>query len=415
MKEYDGKRENYCRRKGDDSLLTAKNQLGETVYIGDCIRKEEGQRLKNGQYFCPVCNGKLVIKLGVQRISHFAHIHLSTTCVEYERESEYHMRAKLQLYRWLETQSSKVEVEAFLPEINQRPDLMFTFQGKSYCVEYQCSPISAELFEKRSNGYLTNGMIPLWILGGNRIQRKQTHSITLSKFQSLFLKRNQTGDWYLPSYCPSIQSFITVSNLHPLSSQTMQCDCELLPLNQQQLSQWLNPSIHPTFHVSSWRKGIQQIKDNIIRYQSAKIFLQEMYVNRLHLHLLPPYVGVPLRNNLILETSPIIWQMYMILDNLIFKELGSVLTHDYVYKRFINRIKKNHIKIRSTVNPTEKQIMTLIHEYIFLLTKCQILKEVRPNLYRYENKLSFPTNMTEARDFEDHFYNNLNNEKIVWY
>lgn len=396
-------------------MLTAKNQLGETVYIGDLIRKEEVHRLKNEQYFCPVCNGKVVVKLGVQRISHFAHIHLSTTCAEYERESEYHMRAKLQLYHWLETQCSSVDLEAFLPEIKQRPDLMFTFQGKSYCVEYQCSTISVELFEKRTNGYIANGMIPLWILGGNRIQRKQTKFITVSKFQSLFLKRNHTGDWYLPSYCSSIQSFITVSNLHPLSPQTMQCDCELIPLNQQHLSQWLNPSIQNTFHVPSWRKGNQQVKDNIIRFQSPKLFLQELYVNRLHLHLLPPYVGVPLRHNLILETSPIIWQMYFILDNLLMKEVGSILTNDHVYKRFINRIKRNHIKVRTTVNPSENQIMALINEYFFLLTKCQILKGIKPNFYRYENRMSFPIDMTEARNFENHFYNNLNCEKIVWY
>jgi competence protein CoiA len=396
-------------------LLTAKNQLGETVYIGDFARKEDVHRLKNGQFYCPVCGEKLVVKLGIQRISHFAHFHLSTTCAEYERESEYHMRAKLQLYHWLKTQSSNVELEVFLPEIKQRPDLMFTFQGKRYCVEYQCSSISVELFEKRSKGYLTNGMIPLWILGGNRIQRKQTNSISISKFQSLFLKRNQTGDWYLPSYCPTVQSFITLSNLHPLSPQTMQCDYELLPLYKQHLSQWLNPSIQSTFHVSSWRKGIQQAKDNMIRFQSPKIFLQELYVNRLHLHLLPPYVGVPLRHNLILETSPIIWQMYIIFDNLIFKEVGILLTYDHVYKRFINRIERNHIKIRTTVKPTEKQFMTLISDYFFLLTKCQILKEIRPNHYRYVNKLSFPNNLMEAMDSEDHFYNNLIREKIVWY
>lgn len=396
-------------------MLTAKNQWGETVYIGDLIKKEGVHRLRENHYFCPLCKGRVIVKLGVQRISHFAHVQLSPLCVEYERESAYHMQAKIQLFEWLKTECSKVELEAFLPDIMQRPDLMFSFLGNTYCVEYQCSPLSEEIFEKRTNGYLSSGLTPLWILGANRVHRKQTNLISLPKFQSLFIKKNITGAWYLPSYCPNLKSFISITNLHPLSPHTMQCDYDVIPQSQLHLSQWLNPIFQSTFYVSNWRKGIQHVKDNIIHFQTHYHFLQELYRNRLHLYLLPPYVGVPLRDNLLLETSPIIWQMYVLLDNLFLKEVGITLTKEIVYKRLIKRINRNDIKVRIHINPSVDQLLALIREYLFLLTRCQVLIEINPNVYRYENLLSFPDTMSEASNFEEQFYNNLTNEKIVWY
>jgi len=396
-------------------LLTAKNHRGETVYIWDLIQKEEVHQIRENDYFCPLCNGEVIVKFGVQRISHFAHVQLSSLCVEYDRESEYHMQAKIQLFNWLETECSKVEMEVFLPDIMQRPDLMFTFLGNTYCVEYQCSPISEEVFDKRTNGYLSSGLTPLWILGANRVHRKQTNLISLPRFQSLFIKKNNTGAWYLPSYCPSLKSFISITNLHPLSPHTMQCDYDVIPQSQLHLPQWLNPIFPNTFYITNWRKGIQHVKDNIIRFSTHKPFLQELYRNQLHLYLLPPYVGVPLRDNILLETSPIVWQMYVLLDNLFSKKIGSTLTKEIVYKRLIKRIDRNHIKVRSHVKPGVDQLFALIREYLFLLTRCQVLKEITPNVYRYENLLSFPVTISEASNFEEQFYNNLTNDKIVWY
>jgi competence protein CoiA len=396
-------------------LLIAKNQTGETVYIGDLKQKEGLRGCKDDQYYCPLCNGKVMVKLGVQRISHFAHVQLSPTCAEYERETEYHLQAKKQLYHWVKKQCPNVELEVFLPELKQRPDLMFTFQGRTYCLEYQCSPISEEVFEKRTNGYVRNGLSPLWILGANRIQRKQTNQITVSKFQCLFLKRNHTGAWYIPSYCPSLNTFITITNLNPLSSNTMQCDYNFIPPSKQHLPHWLNPFYQNTFYVSNWRKEVQRVKNNIIRFHKPKHFLQELYMKQLHPHLLPPYVGVPLRDNLLLETSPIIWQMYVLLDNLFMSKEASILTKDNVYKRLIIRIKRNHIKVRRHLKPSDSQMMALIKEYLFLLTKCQILKEISPNVYRYENSVVMPCSMNEASKFEEQFYKQMTNEQIVWY
>ncbi|MGG7618553.1 competence protein CoiA [Bacillus coreaensis] len=396
-------------------MLTAKNQLGETVYIVDLIKKEGINQLRENHYFCPLCKGKVIVKFGVQRISHFAHVQLSPLCIEYDRESAYHMQAKMQLFEWLEKECSEVELEVFLPNIMQRPDLMFTYLGNTYCVEYQCSPISEEIFEKRTNGYLSSGLTPLWILGANRVHRKQTNLIYLPKFQSLFIKKNNTGEWYLPSYCPSLKSFISITNLHPLSPHTMQCDYDVIPQSQLHLPQWLNPMVQNTFYVSNWRKGIQHVKDNIIRFKTHNLFLQELYRNQLHLYLLPPYVGVPLKDNLLLETSPIIWQLYVLLDNLFSKKVGIILTKEIVYKRLIQRINRNHIKVRNHLKSSMDQLLAVIREYLFLLTKSQVLKEINPNVYRYENSLSFPNTINEASNFEEQFYNNLTNEKIVWY
>ena len=42
----------------------------------------------------------------------------------YEAESTYHMHGKELLYRWFKRQNFQVDIEYYLPEIKQRPDVL---------------------------------------------------------------------------------------------------------------------------------------------------------------------------------------------------------------------------------------------------------------------------------------------------
>ena len=86
-------------------------------------------------------------------MEHFAH-QKGSLCVEsYERESEYHLAGKLQLFQWLNNQKLCPELEPFYPSIRQRPDIGVPYDKKNYALEFQCSAIPPELMIKRTKGY----------------------------------------------------------------------------------------------------------------------------------------------------------------------------------------------------------------------------------------------------------------------
>lgn len=312
----------------------------------------------------------------------------------------------MDIYQWLQSQCNEVQLEVFIPEINQRPDVLFKFHGKMFCIEFQCSTISEQLFADRTEGYNSCGITPLWVLGGNRIERRKDYEFNLSKFQSLFIRKNSNGLWFLPSYCPNLQSFITLTQFHPISSQTVLCKLQFTSIIHQSLSEWLDPQYTNSINIKSWRRGIYHVKENLIRYQSKNRspFVEELYLKQIHPLLLPPYVGVPLSLNLLVETSPLIWQMYILIDSITSKRIGHQLSLKQIFLHFINRVKKKSIKVRQHLIPSEREIYRLLREYIDVLIRCGILIELSQDLFRYNQKIEFPASVDETRVREEQFY-----------
>ena len=83
-----------------------------------------------------------------------------------EPETEEHLNGKRDLYEWIKNQPgvTNVVLEGWIPETKQRPDIMFIYNGKQCVIEYQCSPISTEYYE-RHELYKAAGINDIWICG----------------------------------------------------------------------------------------------------------------------------------------------------------------------------------------------------------------------------------------------------------
>jgi competence CoiA-like predicted nuclease len=207
-------RYNECKRQkeGEINLLNAKTSSGATFSLGNHYRKENLLSLRNKEkFFCPVCGEAVSLKLGNQRIYHFSH-RSGTVCRDtFESETIYHMEGKLQLYQWLKGQEIPAELEYFDQTIGQRPDIMFRHAGNKYALEYQCSPITEEIFIKRTDSYFQQNYIPLWIIGSKHIKAKRSNVYSLSNFHYFFLRETKGGQLILPSYCPEEKHFQILS------------------------------------------------------------------------------------------------------------------------------------------------------------------------------------------------------------
>lgn len=114
---------------------------------------------------CPGCQDPVFLKRGPKNLPHFAH-YAGADCRQFsEGETTRHLLGKQRLYEWLTNQKIPVEMEAWLPELQQRPDLLVTYENRKIALEYQCSPIPFARLKERTDGYIQNGYEVYWICG----------------------------------------------------------------------------------------------------------------------------------------------------------------------------------------------------------------------------------------------------------
>ena len=143
---------------------------------------------KGADFVCPACSGAVRFKKGKVMQPHFAHISLEECRFYRENESVEHLNLKAELFRWA-VQTEKVEVEAFLPELQQIADLLV---DKKLALEVQCSPLSIERLQERTLSYRQRGYQVLWLLG-----RKLWLKDALTRLQKDFLDFSKNMGFHL--------------------------------------------------------------------------------------------------------------------------------------------------------------------------------------------------------------------------
>ena len=99
-----------------------------------------------------------------------------------EPETKEHLQGKRDLYEWIKKQQGVTDVilEGWIPETKQRPDIMFKYNGKQCVMEFQCSPISTEYYE-RHELYQAAGIEDIWICGTDKYFGENKRFDTLEK------------------------------------------------------------------------------------------------------------------------------------------------------------------------------------------------------------------------------------------
>src|SRR5690625_1294909 len=152
-------------------VLQAKNKQGDLVTLAMLPRKQIKLLRKKERFFCPECGEAVIVRAGTKIIPHFAH-RSNVNCTNYARgEGVYHEQGKLLLYKWLLSQHISTELEPYLPDIRQRPDLFIRINQRKIAIEYQCARMPLEVIRKRNEGYQKANITPIWILGANQFKR----------------------------------------------------------------------------------------------------------------------------------------------------------------------------------------------------------------------------------------------------
>lgn len=386
-------------------LLTAINETGKKFCLGNENQKEELKILrKKEKFFCPVCGESVLLKLGDHRIPHFSHKKGSNCTDFYERESVYHMEGKLQLYQWLIRQKIPAELEFYDKKIKQRPDIMFIYNGIKYALEYQCSVISEADFIKRTNTYLKSGYEPIWIIGGKHI-RQTRNVLTLSNFHYLFIRKNDEGLVFIPSYCPETHLFHFIDSIFPYSTQKAFVHHFLIPQSQMDLNGFLAPKISGHLQVSRWVSVTEKfnLQWSLRPDQKQHSFLNEIYKHHLNLYLLPPEIGLPVRHSFLIQTSPIIWQTYLFIDILLGKKNNQIISLHEIQQAIKRRIQQKEIIIRQLPRFQDSSYFQAVIEYLCQLEMLGILSRKDDRFFQVKRRVTIPTSNREKTEKKNIF------------
>lgn len=160
----------------DTTLVATRTDTGERVTIGD-VPVEALRTLSDDHLLiCPHCRAPLILKAGVVRVHHFAHVSL-TACAaaDHEPESDSHRQGKLLLYRRFRQGAAFAALEYHLSHTDQRADVFIqTADGQRYALEFQQANNTVARWLERHRLYRSIGISDVWFLGQVRHQERQS-------------------------------------------------------------------------------------------------------------------------------------------------------------------------------------------------------------------------------------------------
>ncbi|NGP44579.1 hypothetical protein G4V62_06255 [Bacillaceae bacterium SIJ1] len=284
-------------------MLTALDQFGRRVQLIHATKSSP-------PYYCPLCKQPVIAKRGSYKVWHFAH-ERHTAC-EGHLETAHHRAGKQRLYDWLLQQKLPVELEWYLPEIKQRPDLYFKRNAKAYAIEYQCSATSQAVIQSRTANYLKAGIEPIWILGEPRIQSPSASIQHMTSFDWLFVLHDHVLEPVLLTFSPVKQSFTFFQQLIPLSHRKTLVQAMSMPLEQAR-----------AYHLSKPPRPNEafSVSDIWLQYKTKwRLTFSQFAVNRHSLarrwytaygkpvSLLPSFIGLPCRGMNLVKGPAWEWQ-----------------------------------------------------------------------------------------------------------
>lgn len=252
-------------------------------------------------YWCPDCRQPVFVRGGTRLVRHFAHYRRCTQQAFSEGESPTHIVGKWALHDTLQALGVATQLEAYLPKLQQRPDLLaWDRWQRPVALEYQCSPISSARVLARSQGYWRHGITVLWLLGP-RLQLQDTWH----EHMRPFVRYHEQLGYYLCAWDSERHTIRVCCHLGVVDKQHLRYEQLTVPLTASQCPLLLgdrvaeccqSPEVTKELVKSRFTaplqllpflRKLQRRKDSVHRH-----FLNTVYCNRHSLWALPPALFV---------------------------------------------------------------------------------------------------------------------------
>lgn len=308
---------------------------------------EQKSKSQKHDYYCPSCKEPVFLKKGLIKQAHFTHFQKKNCNVFSESETEEHILGKGMLYQWFKQQEIPCQLEAYLPNLKQRPDLLIWLDEKTpIAIEFQCSALSAQRMIERTFGYTQNGYKVYWILG-----EKYHFKNKLTSFQRLFVNENEAiGCYFLELHVAD--DMLTIHYL----------------INQQENSAYMN-AYSTQFDLNKVETSLRYISEQLLllskkkqnkskrqlvqshyflnrgrNYQVPEIVSFQKYIYKKgdSLVSLPVEVYLPVKNQLFIKSLSYFWK-YLLLEWIMGKSSNGVISKKEMHQKISQMINNNEL------------------------------------------------------------------------
>lgn len=391
-------------------MLQAKTNNGKFVTLASLARTEIITLKQKESFRCPTCSEEVIVKAGSQMIPHFAHRSKSNCPSQEGGEGGYHEKGKLLLFQWLKHQNLDVQLEAYLPEIRQRPDILIRLNHKTVAIEYQCARVPPEQIRKRNEGYHKAGIVPIWILGANRMERKSRDCLNINQFELNFIHHfSPAVPRILFYFCPETLQFILFHDIYFSTRQKGigKLHTKKLPhMIFTDLFQALFFSQNELYHIWKREKRAFRMKPGVHVYGNDHAWYQWLYLKETHKEFLPSIIHLPVPTQFMMKSPPWDWQSRICLDIIDPIAIGghfSLKSCEYLLRSHL--LYPNHF-------PLIKLVDSPILGYLQLLERLNIIQQTSVNQFSKINPILFYKNLEAALPGDDKLMNYLSSNKI---
>jgi len=354
-------------------MLSAVTKNGQLITLASLSKREIHDLRSKDSFYCPACNNEVIVKAGDITIPHFAHLKSQHCPEKGGGEGEYHYRGKLLLYEWFLQQQIDVELEPYLPQIHQRPDLLLRIKDRMIAIEYQCAKIDPKIIYERNKGYKRANIIPIWVLGANQFKRITANHIKINRFTLSFIHRfskdHPTSLFY---FCPLSKQLSFIQDIIITSPHKALAKLSFFPLSKATFFNFfLKQFFIDNELYSLWRqeKRVFRLRKNS-NFGAERHWLNWLYHQHLHIDYLPAHIFLPVRSQYKMKVPLWNWQSRFLLDFL------QRIPKDGVFSTFqAERFLKRYLHIKVDKELIHYDDSPLI-EYCYLLCQTGILKQV---------------------------------------
>lgn len=386
-------------------MLQAELKDGTLIVLATLTRREIEQLRETSLFYCPVCKERVIMKAGQQVIPHFAHQSIKNCPASGQGEGPYHKKGKVLLYKWLLHQGLHVQLEKYIKEINQQPDLFITIGRKKIVIEYQCARVNISHIQRRNKGYQEAGITPIWILGAELFNRQSTNTLKIDAYTKQFI--HQFSPKCLPTlyyFCPFTNQFALFQDIH-FSRQRR-------AIGRLQFKRLNNLSFYELFHYKSidklmlytmWKKEKRAFRLTHPRrvFGREKSWYEWLYARRTHRELLPSIIYLPNSMQLQMNSSLWDWQSRICIDLIMKLTIGGQFTVTNC-----KALLRDHITRRSYY-PLFQPTKTAITEYLHILEELHVIKGIASNRYVKINAIEYYKNIEVALNRDNILMNKM--------
>lgn len=378
-------------------MLIALNNQNKHV-----LAHEEGKE-KKVRYLCPVCKGSVCLKKGEIKLPHFAHLQNEKCQVFSEGETKEHLSGKRALYSWFIQQGIPCQLEAYIPSLKQRPDLVVWLSSDRPCaIEFQCSPLSIKRLKERTKGYKSAGYKVYWILGNAFFPKK---SFTASQ-RAFFTYRQDLGFqlYYLDALKKELLCLVRIREEEPskkISYQSIFFNL-LKPTNSVSKIITTLSNVKKAQQLITNEKGAQDLLYCHFRLNQSRFyggteilkFQHYLYERGESLVTIPKEVYFPFYKNSGIKTSSYYWR-YLIIEWLANKEKGTIFLECQYKTHILKLINEQKIELYQLPQISMETVVHTCHDYLSTLKKCGLIEKVgnqqwlilkRPYFYKNEHE-----------------------------